>query len=1619
MAEKKILNNDIVSVSTGKLGVGTTSPASPLHIHQPSTSGLTFSRLDHDNIDLSLEGANRFVISNTTTSTDLVSFMFDGKVGIGTTSPSEKLHVVGDIRFGGLTDGDWAVFKSGTKSIQITQSNAGSGGHEMKFRTPGWSADAFIYTNGSTERFRITGTGNVGIGTSSPTAHLEIQANDGGDTRYIRTQLPSASTYNPAIYNTEERVVAGYRFGWYSDYWQIGAARGGGTDVDGFIFSRNGSENLVLREDGNVGIGTNSPTQKLSVHSSDNTRIELYDTGENIRSHWGVNSGAAFLTTETNHPIKVYTSGTERMRITSTGNVGIGTTSPAYKLDVSGSARFFADTSNAIIYATSTSSLTGLPTKKILQLGGTYNNGANGHQLFVNSTGELGSWEFNITKNWGGLLTLGVSSDGTERTRGLTLNSSGNVGIGTTIPAGRLTITENGGVPVSLVIDSDADRADTSKYHLLIDAPRGTGDQNGIGFGELDNDYVTAAILARDNGVSASTGLDFATGNSAGVFNRMSITSTGNVGIGTIDPQTLLHISGNNNISSNNIVLRFEDTDTNTSANQPLGQIQFYGNDASNAGAGIKVGIKAFSLDNAGNSYLTFSTSDTTSNDQERMRIDKDGNVGIGTNGPDEKLHVVGEIKATANVRSQRLVLRSDAIERWEGAANNAMVANYFGYNGGFDYFRDFVIYNGKGQVIAHFDGPDKRLGIGTTAPAEKLHVDGNIKTSGVIYVSSTSSTALTPAANDWIDIAEMPYGENHGKIALEWSSLYAPSSSHHGWVEIEVGTYYSASFNYGQDTYVELTKALAHNEFWLNSVRAVDYGSTVRIQVQAARAATAGTFRSLVLHKNQGSITPLTPAINNNAYTVLALANVGEIDGEYVQKAIGNHTRFSSDVAFDEKVGIGITSPSDLLTVNGNIGIFGNKIYNGSASNSAGISFPSSTTRIDGYSGVTFHSSATTVGSQSERMRITSGGNIGIGTTSPEGKFQIKGGSGDTTTNADLRVNAENSGIFMDDANAGASRLGLIKKWGDVPVIAAGNATDIKLGHFADVANLAANIQSNTFTPDLTISTDGLIRLHSYGAGYLKTDANGNVSLDTTSYGSMDVWYLHGDTAGDQVSVNDQRVVSFPGATVAGQGTALNPFTVTIPSFSGDYDDLTNKPTLGTAASSAATDFVAVTGDTMTGNLTISPSSGDAQLTLSAAGNAVLNVNAVGASYVEKDTGTSLTLANNVNDQNIYLRTKTGGATTNVVTVTGTTKRVGIGTTSPGSKLQVGPGTSNTPSTVASLGGSESGILSALSLVNTIGNSAAGYGTALDFHVNSGYSPTGRIATIAENTSTPAALAFYTYNAGLNEKMRITSGGNVGIGTASPQSKLEVVGNIDCLGSLINSDFGWEVFFGDSLLFFNGVSILAALTSNGRLGIGVSNPLTPLHVSGSAFIDTGFLYMSDALPIVWGGGSSAIEGNSAARTMTIKSNAKITFQSSPQDTRLVGPATAGMKVVSDAFEFYADITNSIWGPAFAEVFIQMSDESLKKNVTTISGAVDKVKALRGVEFDWKLTDKPGIGFIAQEVEQVVPNVVQQTGTDTKGVNYMGMVALLSEAIKEQQATIEALTARIEALEAK
>ncbi|NMB70532.1 MAG: hypothetical protein GYA22_00075, partial [Bacteroidales bacterium] len=95
-----------------------------------------------------------------------------------------------------------------------------------------------------------------------------------------------------------------------------------------------------------------------------------------------------------------------------------------------------------------------------------------------------------------------------------------------------------------------------------------------------------------------------------------------------------------------------------------------------------------------------------------------------------------------------------------------------------------------------------------------------------------------------------------------------------------------------------------------------------------------------------------------------------------------------------------------------------------------------------------------------------------------------------------------------------------------------------------------------------------------------------------------------------------------------------------------------------------------------------------------------------------------------------------------------------------------------------------------------------------------------------------------------------------------------------------------------------------------------------------------------------------------------------------------------------------------------------LSDYRLKKDIRTITGALNKVKRLRGVTFQWKdeAPDvQPHIGFIAQEMAEVVPEVVHTEG-GIYSVQYAPVTAVLVEAIKEQQHMIEQLQEEIRLL---
>lgn len=185
----------------------------------------------------------------------------------------------------------------------------------------------------------ILTTGNVGINTGTPSERLDVV----GNVRFSGALMPNN------LPGTAGQVLTSQGAG-SPPVWSNGAGWGltgnaatnpatnfvGTTDAQDLTFRTNNSERLRITQTGNVGIGINAPTSLLDVRGGENSSIDLATTGLGIRLRSAVNSvnGAEFGTT-TGHRINFLTSNSPRMTISASGNVGIGTNNPSYKLTIS------------------------------------------------------------------------------------------------------------------------------------------------------------------------------------------------------------------------------------------------------------------------------------------------------------------------------------------------------------------------------------------------------------------------------------------------------------------------------------------------------------------------------------------------------------------------------------------------------------------------------------------------------------------------------------------------------------------------------------------------------------------------------------------------------------------------------------------------------------------------------------------------------------------------------------------------------------------------------------------------------------------------------------------------------------------------------------------------------------------------------------------------------------------------------------------------------------------------------------------------------------------------------------------------------------------------------------
>jgi hypothetical protein len=440
------------------------------------------------------------------------------------------------------------------------------------------------------EAMRMSITGNVGIGTSSPAIKLQVSDLDQATAR-IGVQNVNGQNY------------------------QLVAGNPGASNTGFAIFDATASATrMYLDSSGNFGIGTTSPGTKLDVNGQTRSTsldaigsLASFASGGGLANYYS-GSGIGVIRAYSNNAgaagtLTFNASGAENMRIDTSGNVGIGTSSPGTKLTVAGA-------SEAIRMANATPYLSFYNAAQSTRFGYIQHNGTN--LSLVN--GEAGSLEMY-----------------TSNTLRATLNSSGNVLVGTTTDyGGRLT----------LIPAANPTTASASTNQIAI------GESSANSAYRLNIGYIfTGGYASSIQSIAGGVGA-----------NLLLNADGGNVGIGASSPSFKLDVQGNSAVTATFVRSRNNDA---TSAS-------FAGYGCS-TGEGVNAEWYSYSSAN------TFGTKTNhpqlfITNNTERARITAAGLVGIGVTNPGYPLAVA----SNASGGTIRIVGRSaDGIGTLEFSSND------------------------------------------------------------------------------------------------------------------------------------------------------------------------------------------------------------------------------------------------------------------------------------------------------------------------------------------------------------------------------------------------------------------------------------------------------------------------------------------------------------------------------------------------------------------------------------------------------------------------------------------------------------------------------------------------------------------------------------------------------------------------------------------------------------------------------------------------------------------------------------------------------------------------------------------------------------------------------------
>ena len=557
--------------SAGKVRIGATLGLNHLlNLQTASTSGL--AQMEFRNTAAGSQigmPANTNALSIFTADAERMRVDSSGNVGVGETSPVHKVEAKG-------TDAALVVHNDNNSrggivalASQLVGFTSTSVNDDLVFGHAGNP----IASSAFNEKMRIdNGTGNVGIGETTPLGKLHVKTADSGasvnsnaDELVIEGSgtagitILSGTTGDGNLFFDDSGGFARGKLSYSHNGDYLSLSSSGAS-----IFYNGGSERMRILSGGNVGIGTNNPSAKCHLYTSTSDAINLGI--QNSQRYWKIETVSEKVSIA-----DVSAGGTARMTFDTAGNVGIGTTSPPSPLS---------------IFGTGTSSPTAANAQQ------SYDNAIFRINSFANSSVGLsiGSTGSNVTH---------IQTSYNEGTTSpLTLNPfGGNVGIGTSSPQGLIDLT----VSQAKTTTSGATFAQLGK----------TNESSG---------YAALQCEVKGGASAADRKWEFQT-IEQGVANAGSIVfqpAGGKVGIGTV-PTMPLSVQAASNAYAISMHGRSD------------GYSELYGasNDGSTKYSFLQSHSAQTKLYTLVNTPLLFGTNST-----ERMRIDSSGRVGIRNDGP-------------------------------------------------------------------------------------------------------------------------------------------------------------------------------------------------------------------------------------------------------------------------------------------------------------------------------------------------------------------------------------------------------------------------------------------------------------------------------------------------------------------------------------------------------------------------------------------------------------------------------------------------------------------------------------------------------------------------------------------------------------------------------------------------------------------------------------------------------------------------------------------------------------------------------------------------------------------------------------------------------------------------